>query len=69
MHAVNGVQVLGESHMHGSLEVGKHADMIVLDRDPDAVDADGLHDVAADEVFLDGRTVHSGPGAADSDES
>ncbi|NHC24345.1 amidohydrolase family protein [Nocardioides sp. IC4_145] len=57
MHTVNGAHVLGESHMYGSLEVGKHADMIILDRDPYAVDIDGLLEIAVEEVFLGGRTV------------
>lgn len=57
MHTINGAHVLGESHLYGSIEVGKHADMIILDRDPYALDVDGLLDVGVEEVFLDGRTV------------
>lgn len=63
MHTRNGAQVLGDSHMYGSLEVGKRADMIILDRDPYTVDVDGLLDIQVSEVFLDGQPVYSSAGA------
>ena len=69
MHTINGARILGESHMYGSLEVGKHADVIILDRDPYEVDVDALLDISVDEVFLGGRTVYSRAGAAVDSES
>lgn len=69
MHTLNGAQILGESHLYGSLEVGKHADMIILDRDPYAVAVDELLDISVDEVFLAGRSVYSRAGSAARDES
>lgn len=68
MHTINGAQILGESHMYGSLEVGKHADMIILDRDPYTVDVDALLDISVDEVFLDGRSVYSRAGSSSGSE-
>jgi predicted amidohydrolase YtcJ len=60
MHTSNAATTLGEADRRGSLEVGKDADLIVLDRDPTAVaDDDELLNVQVDEVYLDGRRVHS----------
>jgi predicted amidohydrolase YtcJ len=58
MHTINGAHTLGEGDRYGSLEVGKKADVIVLDRDPFACTEDELMDVRVDEVYLGGRLVH-----------
>jgi predicted amidohydrolase YtcJ len=42
----------------GSLEVGKSADLVVLDRDLFAVDPSGLHQVAPVAVLIEGIVVH-----------
>jgi predicted amidohydrolase YtcJ len=59
MHTSNAAATLGEGDRRGSLEVGKDADLIVLDRDPTALaDDDELLNVQVDEVYLGGRRVH-----------
>lgn len=58
MHTSNAAATLGEGERRGSLEVGKDADLIVLDRDPTACTDDEVLDVQVDEVFLGGRSVH-----------
>ncbi|RYB92257.1 amidohydrolase [Nocardioides glacieisoli] len=58
MHTIGGARVLGECELYGSLEVGKHADVIVLDRDPYSVGVDDLLDIKVDEVYLGGREVY-----------
>jgi hypothetical protein len=58
MHTGNAARTLGEEHVYGSLEPGKLADVIVLDRDPFACTDDELLDVRVDAVFLAGRLVH-----------
>ena len=58
MHTGNAARTLGEEHLYGSLEPGKLADVIVLDRDPFACTDDELLDVRVDAVFLAGRLVH-----------
>ncbi|GAA1788730.1 amidohydrolase [Planosporangium flavigriseum] len=58
MHTINAARTLGEEDLYGSLEVGKKADIIVLDRDPFECATDELLDVRVDAVFLGGRVVH-----------
>lgn len=43
----------------GTLEVGKLADLVVLDRDPYASDVYHIHTIAVEHTFSDGRLVHS----------
>ena len=42
----------------GSLDVGKRADFVVLDRDPMAVPAEQLHELRVLATMLDGRPVY-----------
>jgi predicted amidohydrolase YtcJ len=58
MHTLWAAEALGEDDRLGSLEAGKRADIIVLDRDPFAGTDDDLLEVRVDEVFLGGRQVH-----------
>jgi predicted amidohydrolase YtcJ len=58
MHTINGAHTLGEGSRYGSLEAGKLADVIVLDRDPFECSADELLDIRVDTVYLGGRLVH-----------
>ncbi|WP_016856011.1 amidohydrolase [Halomonas smyrnensis] len=56
---LNGAYAMGTEHDTGSLEVGKLADLIVLDRDPFAAASRGyLHRTKVDLTFLDGQLVH-----------
>ena len=43
----------------GTLEEGKLADLVVLDRDPYASDVYQIHTIAVEHTFSDGRLVHS----------
>jgi predicted amidohydrolase YtcJ len=63
MHTINAAEALGLAERYGSVEVGKAADLIVLDRDPVACDVDELPDVQVDHVMVDGRLVYSRAGA------
>ena len=45
----------------GSLEVGKRADLVVLDRDIFSVDPDTIADTKVLATYLDGRLVYTTP--------
>ena len=47
-----------EEHSKGSLEPGKLADLVVLDRDPFEIPVDALKDVKVDTTIVGGRIVH-----------
>jgi predicted amidohydrolase YtcJ len=64
LHTIYPAISLGEGDNRGSLEPGKHADVIVLEEDPREVPTERLRDVAVDHVFLEGEPVHSRQGAA-----
>ena len=63
MHTVYPAAALGEDDVKGSLEPGKLADIVVLDRDPSGMSGDEILDVKVDYVFLGGREVYRRPGA------
>ncbi|MBN9618532.1 MAG: amidohydrolase family protein [Actinobacteria bacterium] len=46
-------------HLKGSIEVGKLADLTVLEEDPLAVPADELHALTVARTYVGGRLVHS----------
>jgi predicted amidohydrolase YtcJ len=63
MHTRHAAEALGVGSDRGSLEFGKRADLIVLDRDPRTLPAESLRDVNVDFVFLGGQLVHERDGA------
>ena len=63
MHTLYAAEALGIGDRCGSIEVGKVADLIVLDRDPRAVEPDQLLDINVDFVFVGGQPVYERPAA------
>ncbi|MEA2291422.1 MAG: hypothetical protein QOF17_442 [Solirubrobacteraceae bacterium] len=57
MHTLDAALALGEEGERGSIEPGKAADLVVLDRDPLASSTDDLRSIRASEVYLGGREV------------
>ncbi|OCB07848.1 hypothetical protein A5717_30045 [Mycolicibacterium porcinum] len=57
MFTLEGARALGLDDQVGSLEVGKRADIVVLDRDP-RLSAEELLETAVDTVYLDGIEIH-----------
>lgn len=51
----------GEERDKGSLEAGKLADLVVLDRNPLTVPVDGIKDIKIVETFKEGRSIFRAP--------
>jgi predicted amidohydrolase YtcJ len=63
MHTRYAAAAMGIEDERGTLEAGKVADVVVLDRDIDTVGVDELREVQVDYVFLGGELVYERPGA------
>ena len=59
-----GAMVTWDEDAKGALEVGKLADIVVLDGDPLSCAEDAIRDIRVERTFLGGREVF-GPGIAD----
>ena len=59
---LNGAYASYEDDIKGSIEVGKLADMIVLDRDILSIDTMGIKDVRVDMTMIDGETCYEREG-------
>jgi len=62
-YTLNAAYALRQEKTTGSLEPGKRADLIVLDRDIFAIDPFELHATRVLATYLDGREVHRDPSA------
>jgi predicted amidohydrolase YtcJ len=49
---------LYSEHEVGSLEVGKFADMAILDKDPRKVSPDSIKDIKVQETWMDGKRIY-----------
>ena len=58
-YTINAAVALKQEHTTGSIERGKRADFIVLDRDIFALDPFDLHETRVLLTFLDGRQVYA----------
>ena len=61
-YTITAAFALRQDRTTGSLEPGKRADLIVLDRDVFTIDPRDLHETRVLETYLDGRLVHGNPG-------
>ena len=60
-YTINAAFALKQDATTGSLEVGKRADLVVLDRDIFTVDPDTIGDTKVLMTYLDGRLVYTAP--------
>jgi predicted amidohydrolase YtcJ len=58
---INGAKQYGEQSSKGSLEVGKLADLVVLDQNPLKIEAMKIKDVKVVETIKEGRTIYEQP--------
>jgi predicted amidohydrolase YtcJ len=68
-YTVNAAYALKQDAITGSLEVGKRADLIVLDRDILSADPDTIADTKVLATYFDGRLIYSAPEGTDTDGS
>jgi predicted amidohydrolase YtcJ len=57
-YTINGAWLMHQEAMTGSLEVGKRADIVILDRDLFGIPAADLNEVEVVMTMLDGQTVY-----------
>ncbi len=61
LYTWNGAYLGREEHFKGSIEPGKLADLVVLDRDPLSVPVEELKDIKVVMTIVDGRIVYQRP--------
>lgn len=57
-YTYNSAWVIGQERIRGSIEPGKLADLVVLDRDPLTVPEDSIKDIRVDMTYVDGVCVY-----------
>lgn len=60
----NPADACGRGSEEGSIEVGKRANLAVLDRDPLTCPTDEIRGMLVDRTYVDGRLIYSRPGAS-----
>jgi len=60
-YTINAAYAMKQDKTTGSLEAGKRADLVVLDRDILTVDPETIEDTKVLATYLNGRLVHSAP--------
>ena len=58
LYTINAAWALHQDHETGSIELGKLADLIVLDRNLFEVPVSGIHEVRVERTLLEGKTVY-----------
>jgi hypothetical protein len=58
MYTINGARLTFEESLKGSLEPGKLADMVIIDRDILTCQEDDIRDTKVLRTFLGGKTVY-----------
>ena len=68
-YTINAAYAMKQDKTTGSLEAGKRADLVVLDRDILTIDPETIDQTKVLATYLDGRLVHSAsPGNAKDDD-
>jgi hypothetical protein len=64
LHTIEAAAALGAESELGSIETGKRADVVVLERDPRTVATEQVRDVRVDAVYLAGDEVYRRPASS-----
>jgi predicted amidohydrolase YtcJ len=67
-YTINAAYAMKQDAITGSLEPGKRADLVVLDRDILTVDPESIEDTKVVATYLDGRLVYEVEGDAEQPE-
>ena len=60
MHSIKGAYASFEDHIKGALEIGKLADMALLDQDLRDVKPHEVRNVVVDRTYVNGELVYNG---------
>ncbi len=58
-YTLNSAAAMFREHEVGSIEVGKHADMVVLSHDPTLVDSTYIREIVVQQTYVDGELLYS----------
>ena len=66
-YTINAAFAMKQDRTTGSLEAGKRADLVVLDRDILTINPENIEDTKVLAIYLDGRLVHSAPAGSNAE--
>tara|TARA_B100000029_G_scaffold25505_2_gene25121 strand:- start:5417 stop:5806 length:390 start_codon:yes stop_codon:yes gene_type:complete len=58
LYTLNGAYASFEENIKGSITEGKLADLVILDKDPNAVDPHTIKDITVERTIVGGNTVY-----------
>lgn len=58
MYTIDAAYAMSRESEVGSIEIGKRADLAVLNYDPTSVDVDHIQDIEVDYTYVDGKLLH-----------
>jgi predicted amidohydrolase YtcJ len=67
-YTINAAYAMKQEATTGSLEIGKRADLVILDRDVLTADPDSISDTKVLATYLDGRLIYSAPEGTGTDD-